>query len=70
MSYHERIQVGLDRLGFTRQDYERLGAKAQRTQAESGDWFGWFLIVVSLHTGKPIPELIRCGQGNDHPKST
>src|SRR5258708_6807933 len=39
MGYHDRIQVGLDRLGFKKEDYERLRAEAQHTQAESPDWF-------------------------------
>src|SRR5439155_24843980 len=41
MGYHDRIQVCLDRLGFTKDEYERLRADAQRTQPESPDWFGW-----------------------------
>src|SRR5947209_829140 len=41
MGYHDRLQVGLDHLGFTKADYERLFAAAQHTQVESPDWFGW-----------------------------
>ncbi len=48
MGYHDRIQVGLDRLGFTRGDYEGLRADAQRTEAESPDWFGWHRLGGSL----------------------
>jgi len=35
MGYHDRLQVGLDNLGFKKDDYERLRAEAQRTQVES-----------------------------------
>lgn len=48
MGYHDRLQVGLDRLGFTREDYERKRADAQVTQASSPDWFGWHRLGGSL----------------------
>src|SRR4029079_2784949 len=41
MAYHDRIQLGLARLGFTKDDYEKLRAEAQRTESDSLDWFGW-----------------------------
>lgn len=41
MGYHDRLQVGLDNLGFTKADYEKTQADARRTQAGSPDWFGW-----------------------------
>jgi hypothetical protein len=41
MGYHDRIQVGLDRLGFTKADFERLRTEAGRTRSESPDWFAW-----------------------------
>src|SRR5262249_40458952 len=41
MGYHDRLQVGLDRLGFTKEDFERLRVDAQRSSVESPDWFGW-----------------------------
>jgi hypothetical protein len=49
MGYHDRIQVGLDRLGFTKEGYERLRAGAQRTEAASPDWFGWHRLGGSLN---------------------
>ena len=49
MGYHDRLQVGLDNLGFTKEDYERLQADAQRTQAESPDWFGWHRLGGTLN---------------------
>src|SRR5262249_18486408 len=48
MGYHDRLQVGLDRLGFTKADYVRLLADAQRTPLESPDWFGWQRLGGSL----------------------
>jgi hypothetical protein len=41
--------VGLDRLGFTKDDYERLLTEAQRTQAESPDWFAWHRLGGTLN---------------------
>jgi hypothetical protein len=41
LAYHDRLQVGLDNLGFSKMDYEKLRADAQRTTAESPDWFAW-----------------------------
>jgi hypothetical protein len=41
MGYHDRLQVGLDNLGFTKADYEKMQADARRTQVETPDWFGW-----------------------------
>src|SRR3954447_14462848 len=49
MGYHDRIQVGLDRLRFTKEDFERLRTQAERTQAESPDWFGWQRLGGSLN---------------------
>ncbi len=49
LSYHNRIQVGLDRLGFKKEAYERLRADAQRTQAEPRDWFAWHRLGGSLN---------------------
>jgi hypothetical protein len=49
MGYHDRIQVGLDGLGFKKADYERLLAGAQRTRAESPDWFGWHRLGGTLN---------------------
>jgi hypothetical protein len=40
MGYQDRIQAGLDRLGFTKADYERLRAATKHAEAESPDWFG------------------------------
>jgi hypothetical protein len=49
LAYHDRVQVGLDRLGFTKEGYERLRAGAQRAEAESPDWFGWHRLGGSLN---------------------
>lgn len=41
MGYHDRLQVGLDRLRFTKEDYDRLRAASTATDAFAGDWFQW-----------------------------
>ena len=41
MGYHDRLQVGLDNLGFTKEEYQRQMTDAQRTHVESPDWFAW-----------------------------
>src|SRR5215831_2644446 len=68
MGYHDRLQVGLDRLGFTKADYERLRADAQRTQAESPDWFGWHRLggTLNLRGGHAFGHLW-AKYGKDHP---
>ena len=68
MGYHDRIQVGLDRLGFTKEDYERLRADAQRTQAESPDWFGWHRLggTLNMNGGHAFGHLW-AKYGKDHP---
>lgn len=69
MAYHDRIQVGLDRLGFKKQDYERLLAKAQRTQLESPDWFGWQRLggTLNMSGGHAFGQLW-AKYGKDHPE--
>lgn len=41
MGYHDRLQIGLNNLGFTKEDYERLRREASAVRAESCDWFRW-----------------------------
>jgi hypothetical protein len=68
MPYHDRIQTGLDRLGFTKDDYERLREAAQRSQAESPDWFAWQRLggTLNLSGGHAFGHL--WGKyGKDHP---
>jgi len=69
MGYHDRIQVGLDRLGFTKADYERLLADARRTQAESPDWFGWHRLggTINLNAGHAFVYLW-AKYGKEHPE--
>jgi hypothetical protein len=68
MGYHDRLQVGLDRLGFQKQVYERWRADAQRTQAESPDWFGWQRLggTLNLNSGHAFTHLWE-KYGKDHP---
>jgi hypothetical protein len=68
MGYHDRIQVGLDRLGFTKEDYERLLTDAMRTQAESPDWFGWHRLGGTLNmSGGHAFSHLWAKYGKDHP---
>ena len=68
MGYHDRLQVGLDNLGFTKADYERLQADARRTQAESPDWFGWHRLggTLNMNSGHAFGHLWQ-KHGKDHP---
>lgn len=69
MAYHDRIQMGLDRLGFKKDDYEKLRAEAQRTQAESPDWFGWHRLGGSLNmSGGHAFSHLWAKYGKDHPE--
>jgi hypothetical protein len=69
MGYHDRLQVGLDRLGFTREDYTRLVADAQRTEASSPDWFGWQRLggTLNLNGGHAFTHLW-ARYGKEHPE--
>jgi len=68
LAYHDRIKVGLDRLGFNKEDYERLRAEAQRTQTESPDWFGWHRLGGSLNlNGGHAFGHLWAKYGKDHP---
>ncbi len=51
--YSSRIQMGLSRLRFTKEDFQRARAKASATQAESPDWMGWHGMggTLGLRTG-------------------
>jgi hypothetical protein len=68
LGYHDRLQVGLDGLGFTKDDYERLRAGAERTQSESPDWFGWHRLggTLNLRGGHAFGHLW-AKYGKDHP---
>jgi hypothetical protein len=69
MGYHDRIQVGLKQLGFTRADYERQLAGAQHTQAETPDWFGWHRLggTLNLNSGHAFTHLW-AKYGKKHPE--
>jgi len=40
-SLNDRLETGLKNLRFTTDDYKRQRAAAERTTAQSGDWFAW-----------------------------
>ncbi len=67
MSYHDRIQAGLDRLGFSKEEYLRLVADAQRTRPTSPDWFGWHRLggTLQLNAGHAFTHLwTKCGKAH------
>jgi hypothetical protein len=69
MGYHDRIGVGLDRLGFKKEDYERLRREAERTQPESPDWFGWHRLGGSLNlSGGHAFSHLWAKHGKEHPE--
>ena len=39
--YNPRVQGGLDRLHFTKEDYDRTQRNAMKTSADTCDWFQW-----------------------------
>jgi hypothetical protein len=69
MGYHDRLQVGLDNLGFTKADYERFQADARRTQVESPDWFGWQRLggTLNMNGGHAFGHMW-AKYGKDHPE--
>lgn len=68
MGYHDRLQVGLDRLGFTKADYEKMTTERQRTSEESPDWFAWQRLggTLNLNGGHAFPHLW-AKYGKEHP---
>ena len=68
MGYHDRVQVGLDNLGFTKDEYERGLAGASRCTSESPDWFGWQRLggTLNMNGGHAFTQF--WGKyGKDHP---
>lgn len=69
MSYHDRLQAGLDNLNFTKADYERSMIDAQRTATESPDWFGWQRLGGTLNmSGGHAFTQMWAKFGKDHPE--
>ncbi len=69
MGYHDRLQVGLDNLGFTKVDYEKLQADARRTQVDGPDWFGWQRLggTLNMNGGHAFGHMW-AKYGKDHPE--
>ena len=68
MPYHDRVQVGLNNLGFTKEDYLSTHAEAERTKNQSPDWFAWHRLggTLNMNGGHAFTEL--WGKyGKDHP---
>jgi hypothetical protein len=69
MGYHDRIQVGLDHLGFTKEEFERLRTQAVRTDVETPDWFDWHRLGGSLNiSGGHAFGHLWAKYGKDHPE--
>lgn len=68
MGYHDRVQVGIDNLGFKKADYEMLHSAAQRTKLESPDWFGWQRLggTLNLNGGHAFGHMW-AKYGKEHP---
>ncbi len=68
LGYHDRLQIGLDRLGFTRQEYEAHVAEASKTEAASGDWFQWHRLggTLNMKGGHAFTQLW-AKYGKEHP---
>lgn len=51
--YNTRIQEGLDRLGFSREDFLQARENASKTQSASSNWMGWHRMggTLKLKTG-------------------
>jgi hypothetical protein len=69
MGYHDRLQVGLDGLGFTKEEYAKGMADASRTKLESPDWFGWQRLggTLNMNGGHAFTQLW-AKYGKDHPE--
>jgi hypothetical protein len=68
LGYNDRLQAGLDRLGFTKADYDRFRAVASKTEAESSDWFRWHRLggTLNLRSGHAFGHLW-AKYGKEHP---
>jgi len=51
--YSSRIQEGLDRLGFSKEDFLQAREKGSSTRSQSSDWMGWHRMggTLGLRTG-------------------
>lgn len=67
--YTDRVQTGLDRLGFSEQEYKALQAAATATEAASPDWFDWQKQggALRLRTGHAFGDLWK-KHGASHPE--
>lgn len=68
MGYHDRLQVGLDGLGFTKEQYEKGMADASRSKLESPEWFGWQRLggTMNMAGGHAFGQMW-AKYGKDHP---
>jgi hypothetical protein len=68
LQYHDRLQDGLDRLGFTKDDYVNAVRAAERTSAGGPDWGTWQRLGGSLNVrGGHAYDDYWTRYGKDHP---
>jgi hypothetical protein len=68
MGYHDRLQVGLDNLGFTKEEYQQSIVDANRLKTESPEWFGWQRLggTLNMNGGHAFTQMW-AKYGKDHP---
>lgn len=68
MQHHDRLQEGLDRLGYTKEDYLR-SKEAGRTSVQSPDWSSWHRLGGRLSiVGGHAFDNYWIRHGKDHPE--
>ena len=67
--YGDRLQQGLDRLGATKEDYDRVNRQARATRSRDGGWFGWHRLggSLQLRSGHAFGHMWR-KYGKEHPE--
>jgi hypothetical protein len=69
LSYSDRLQVGLDRLGFTKDDYTRLREEATKVSVADPGWFQWQRLggTMNLRSGHAFGRYWE-KHGREHPE--
>ena len=69
MGYSDRLQVGLDHLGFTKDDFEKSRRASYATTAETCDWFQWHGMGGTLNIlGGHAFDYLWPKYGKEHPE--
>lgn len=69
LGYSDRLQVGLDRLGFTKDDFQRLREAAMEVSLADPGWFRWQRLggTMNLRSGHAFGHYWE-KYGKDHPE--